>query len=75
MKRYFSLVGNTEQGERLLQALAQPEKQHLSDLVKNPLRLMLLCRTWENEEEAGKLPDTQAQLYQGKRIVYGQRSR
>ncbi len=51
-----------ERGQRLKTALAQPEKERIQDLVKNPLRLALLCRTWQREE--GDLPDTKAKLYQ-----------
>lgn len=35
--------------------------ERIKNLIKNPLRLMLLCRTWE---VGGKLPDTKAGLYQ-----------
>ena len=51
-----------ERGQRLKTALAQPEKKRIQDLIKNPLRLALLCRTWQREE--GDLPDTKAKLYQ-----------
>jgi predicted NACHT family NTPase len=49
-------------GEQLQQALNQPGKERIKDLVRNPLRLMLLCSTWHLQE--GKLPDTKAELYQ-----------
>ncbi len=42
--------------------LEEPEKSRIRDLIKNPLRLALLCRTWQRHQ--GKLPETQAQLYQ-----------
>ncbi len=51
-----------ERGQRLKTALAQPEKKRIQDLIKNPLRLALLCRTWQREE--GDLPDTKGKLYQ-----------
>jgi HEAT repeat protein len=53
---------NLERGQRLKTALAQPGKERIQDLVKNPLLLALLCRTWQREE--GDLPDTKAKLYQ-----------
>ncbi|MCT7994823.1 HEAT repeat domain-containing protein [Laspinema olomoucense] len=51
-------------GEALRQELAKAEYQRLQDLVKNPLRLTLLCSTWQTSEG---LPETQAALY--KRFV------
>jgi len=49
-------------GEQLQQALNQPGKERIKDLIRNPLRLMVLCSTWHLRE--GKLPDTKAELYQ-----------
>jgi predicted NACHT family NTPase len=46
----------------LQQALNQPGKERIKDLIRNPLRLTLLCSTWHLRE--GKLPDTKAELYQ-----------
>jgi HEAT repeat protein len=46
----------------LLQALNQPGKERIKDLVKNPLRLTLLCAIWHLLD--GNLPDTKAELYQ-----------
>jgi HEAT repeat protein len=51
-----------ELGIQLQQALNQPGKERIKDLVRNPLRLTLLCSTWHWRE--GKLPDTKAELYQ-----------
>lgn len=49
-------------GVQLQEALNQPGKKRIKDLVKNPLRLMLLCSIWHFLD--GKLPDTKAELYQ-----------
>ncbi len=49
-------------GIQLQQALNQPGKERIKDLVRNPLRLMLLCSIWHWQE--GNLPDTKAELYQ-----------
>jgi predicted NACHT family NTPase len=49
-------------GIQLQQALNQPGKERIKDLMRNPLRLMLLCSTWHLRD--GKLPDTKAELYQ-----------
>ncbi len=43
--------------------LDAPGKERIKDLVKNPLRLTLLCASWEKDHQA--LPETQADLYQG----------
>ena len=53
---------NDDNAQQLLQVLNQPGKERIQDLIKNPLRLMLLCSTWHLRE--GKLPDTKAELYQ-----------
>ncbi|MBO1350371.1 MAG: HEAT repeat domain-containing protein [Hormoscilla sp. GUM202] len=47
--------------KRLQEELAKAEKSRIQDLVKNPLRLALLCYTWLLNE--GDLPETQAGLY------------
>jgi hypothetical protein len=51
-----------ELGIELQQALNQPGKERIKDLIRNPLRLMLLCSTWHGLD--GNLPDTKAELYQ-----------
>ncbi|WP_199248988.1 HEAT repeat domain-containing protein [[Phormidium] sp. ETS-05] len=47
-------------GDALITALHQPGREHLLDLVRNPLRLTLLCFTWNGSS----LPDTRSQLYE-----------
>ncbi|NEU84525.1 NACHT domain-containing protein, partial [Nostoc sp. UIC10630] len=49
-------------GQQLCVALREPEKERIRDLVKNPLRLTLLCFNWYLGEE--KLPQTKAGLYE-----------
>jgi predicted NACHT family NTPase len=51
-----------EQVERLCAALKAPGKERIRDLVKNPLRLTLLCFNWYLGE--GTLPETKAGLYE-----------
>ncbi|MBD1905451.1 MULTISPECIES: NACHT domain-containing protein [Cyanophyceae] len=53
---------DNQQCEGLLQELAQPNRERINDLIKNPLRLALLCRTWKLRQ--GSLPDTKAGLYE-----------
>jgi hypothetical protein len=50
------------QAEKLCEALGQPGKERLRDLVKNPLRLTLLCFNWYLG--GGTLPETKAGLYE-----------
>jgi HEAT repeat protein/energy-coupling factor transporter ATP-binding protein EcfA2 len=47
--------------KRLQDKLAEENRKRLQDLVKNPLRLALLCRIWK--EGLGTLPDTKADFY------------
>ncbi|WP_235526526.1 NACHT domain-containing protein [Nostoc piscinale] len=55
-------AANPEAGKQLCNALKEPGKERIQDLVKNPLRLTLLCFNWQSGD--GKLPETQAGLYQ-----------
>jgi len=45
-----------------LKAELRGANERVQDLIKNPLRLTLLCITWE--KQGGKLPETKAGLYQ-----------
>ncbi|WP_254174758.1 HEAT repeat domain-containing protein [Planktothrix pseudagardhii] len=54
------------QSQELLNQLKESNQTRINDLIKNPLRLALLCRTWKRGQ---KLPETQAGLYQ--RLVKG----
>ncbi len=49
-------------GQRLCATLRESGKERIQDLVKNPLRLTLLCFDWYLGE--GKLPETKAGLYE-----------
>jgi len=49
-------------GGDLRAALDAPGKERIKDLARNPLRLFLLCLTWEFGQQ--KLPDTKAELYE-----------
>jgi hypothetical protein len=48
--------------QKLKTALEQPGKERIRDMVKNPLRLTLLCYSWQILQ--GELPETKAGLYQ-----------
>jgi len=58
IEQYFS---DKTQSQELLKQLKEPNQNRVNDLIKNPLRLALLCRTWKRGQ---KLPETQAGLYQ-----------
>jgi len=51
-----------DKGEQLWAELDKSEHQRIQDLVKNPLRLALLCSTWQSSDKG--LPSTKAGLYQ-----------
>ena len=53
---------DADKGERLSKELDKAERQRIQDLVKNPLRLALLCSTWQGSDKG--LPETKAGLYQ-----------
>lgn len=62
--KWFTAIAepDRERGQRLCNALKESGKERIQDLVKNPLRLTLLCVNWQARE--GNLPDTQAGFYQ-----------
>jgi GTPase SAR1 family protein len=52
----------TEFKEKLKSALKQPQKARIRDMARNPLRLTLLCYSWQRMH--GELPETKAGLYE-----------
>ncbi|MCC3425470.1 MAG: HEAT repeat domain-containing protein [Microcoleus sp. PH2017_01_SCD_O_A] len=50
------------QGKRLQQELKAPGKERIRELVRNPLRLSMLCQSWCVPEQ--DLPSTKAALYE-----------
>lgn len=60
-KFFQNSTENKDLGETLKTELRLENKSRIQDLVKNPLRLFLLCYAWILGE--GQLPDTQAELY------------
>lgn len=62
IEQWFTKKGNLALGEGLIAKLQESGRERICELVKNPLRLVLLCRIWTLQ--AGKLPETKAQFYQ-----------
>jgi len=62
--KWFEALPEEQRGqaEQLCTALKAPGKERIRDLVKNPLRLTLLCFNWYLGE--GTLPETKAGLYE-----------
>ena len=60
--RWFQHQGSPALGQQLQAELHQPHRQTLGELLRNPLRLALLCRLWGLTQ--GTLPHTKAMLYQ-----------
>ncbi|HEY9799048.1 MAG TPA: HEAT repeat domain-containing protein [Leptolyngbyaceae cyanobacterium] len=58
--KWFASIHET--GKHLCNELKEPGKERIQDLIKNPLRLTLLCLNLQSGD--GKLPETQAELYQ-----------
>ena len=67
---WFKREQKPELGKQLAQKLQEAESARILDLVRNPLRLSLLCKSWVNNP--GEIPVTKADLYQQFcRDVYG----
>ncbi|WP_354635317.1 HEAT repeat domain-containing protein [Planktothricoides raciborskii] len=62
ISQWFEKKEKPELGKQLQEKLATAESARIFDLVKNPLRLSLLCKAWLLNP--GILPTTQADLYQ-----------
>jgi HEAT repeat protein len=60
--QWFSKAEKPELGEPLREKLDEDRHQRIRDLVKNPLRLSLLCQSWYFRQ--GDLPKTKAALYE-----------
>jgi hypothetical protein len=59
---WFSKTDKPDLGEPLREKLDEDRHQRIRDLVKNPLRLSLLCQSWYFRQ--GDLPETKAMLYE-----------
>ena len=59
----YPLDNCLSKGEKLLKKLKEPNRTNIYKLVKNPLRLALLCQTFYVSPDE-ELPETQAMLYE-----------
>jgi len=62
IQQWYEKAEKRELGEQLQQKLTAPQHSRIFDLVKNPLRLAMLCQSWYFLQ--GELPETKANLYQ-----------
>jgi DNA replication protein DnaC len=62
IQQWYEKAEKPELGEQLQQKLTAPQHSRIFDLVKNPLRLAMLCQSWYFLQ--GELPETKAMLYQ-----------
>jgi hypothetical protein len=62
IQQWFTQEGKPELGEELKTKLDDTRNERIRDLIKNPLRLAMLCGIWYFYQ--GDLPKTKATLYQ-----------
>jgi HEAT repeat protein/GTPase SAR1 family protein len=62
IQQWFNKSKKPQLGTDLIAKLQETGKERICELVKNPLRLVLLCRIWTLQQ--GQLPETKAEFYQ-----------
>ncbi|MCC5657420.1 HEAT repeat domain-containing protein [Nostoc sp. XA010] len=63
IQQWFECANDSQKGEALKAKLKETKHENICKLVKNPLRLSLLCQTFYLDKH-GELPETKAALYQ-----------
>ncbi|MEQ8537215.1 MAG: NACHT domain-containing protein [Coleofasciculus sp. D1-CHI-01] len=63
IEEWFTKAEESQRGEFLLRKLQEPGKERIRELVRNPLRLSLLCQTAYLLPVEEPLPETKAALY------------
>ncbi|MEG4842003.1 NACHT C-terminal alpha/beta 1 domain-containing protein [Microcoleus sp. B9-D4] len=63
IQQWFAEAKNIQRGQELQKKLQEPQKERIRQLVKNPLRLSLLCQIFSQNKQV-ELPETKAELYQ-----------
>ncbi|MDJ1182204.1 NACHT domain-containing protein [Roseofilum sp. BLCC_M143] len=61
IRNWFAKINYAARGEQLQQDLQKSDNTRLLELIRNPLRLWMLCQIWQPEQG---LPETQAELYE-----------
>lgn len=61
IEEWFAAANNELLGTQFQTELEESKYKRVRELVKNPLRLALLCQTWYHNQ--GELPETKAGLY------------
>ncbi|MBE9128610.1 NACHT domain-containing protein [Coleofasciculus sp. LEGE 07092] len=64
IRQWFACAEKSQRGEELLRKLQQTGKERIRELVRNPLRLSLLCQTSYVLPVDEPLPETKAALYE-----------
>jgi HEAT repeat protein len=64
IRQWFACAKEPQRGEELLRKLQEPGKERIRELVRNPLRLSLLCQTSYLLPVDEPLPETKAALYE-----------
>jgi HEAT repeat protein/energy-coupling factor transporter ATP-binding protein EcfA2/transcriptional regulator with XRE-family HTH domain len=62
IQEWFTCAKDAQRGEQLQAKLKETRRERIRELVKNPLRLALLCQTFYLDKQ-GDLPETKAALY------------
>ncbi|MEG4533838.1 NACHT C-terminal alpha/beta 1 domain-containing protein [Microcoleus sp. D2_18a_D3] len=63
IQQWFAEAKNIQRGQELQKKLQEPQKERIRQLVKNPLRLSLMCQIFSQNQQV-ELPETKAELYQ-----------
>ena len=63
IKQWFGQAREAQRGKDLRRKLADPQRDRIRELVRNPLRLSLLCQIFKHDTNA-ELPQTKAGLYE-----------
>jgi hypothetical protein len=64
IRQWFACAEESQRGEELLRKLQETGKERIRELVRNPLRLSLLCQTSYLLPVDEPLPETKAALYE-----------
>ncbi|MBW4549202.1 MAG: NACHT domain-containing protein [Symplocastrum torsivum CPER-KK1] len=64
IRHWFACAEESQRGEELLKKLEETGKERIRELVRNPLRLSLLCQTSYVLPVDEPLPETKAALYE-----------